>query len=84
MKKQFNIDLCIPKINDLSDYLKKSTGFQIKPVPGIISQRSFLNCLAFKVFCSSQFIRHSLTENFAPEPDIIHEYIGHIPMFANQ
>jgi phenylalanine-4-hydroxylase len=84
MKKQFNIDLCIPKINDLSDCLNKSTGFQIKPVPGIISQGSFLNCLAFKVFCSSQFIGHLLTENFVPEPDLIHDCIGHIPMFANK
>lgn len=45
-------------MNDLSNYLKSKTGFQIKPVAGMIDQREFLNCLAFKVFCSGQFIRH--------------------------
>ena len=29
----------IPRIQDLCDYLRSATGFQIKPVHGIISQR---------------------------------------------
>jgi phenylalanine-4-hydroxylase len=29
----------IPRLNDLSQYLKAKSGFQIKPVAGIVSQR---------------------------------------------
>lgn len=73
----------IPRVNDLSQYLKAKSGFQIKPVAGIVSQRQFLNCLAFRVFCCGQFIRHHECEEFAPEPDIVHQYVGHIPTFAD-
>ena len=73
----------IPKMNVLSNYLHSKTGFRLKPVAGIISPREFLNCLAFKVFCCSQFFRHPHCEEFSPEPDIFHEYLGHIPAFAD-
>jgi phenylalanine-4-hydroxylase len=49
----------------------------------MINQRDFLNCLAFKVFCSGQFIRHPDSIDCAPEPDLIHDFVGHLPMFAD-
>jgi phenylalanine-4-hydroxylase len=53
-------------------------------VGGLLSSREFLNGLAFKVFHACQFIRHHESPFYSPEPDMIHEFIGHIPMFANQ
>lgn len=70
-------------MNDLSSYLHEKSGFLIKPVAGVISSREFLNCLAFKVFCSAQFIRHPLSIDFTVEPDLIHDYVGHIPQLAD-
>lgn len=49
----------------------------------MIDQREFLNCLAFRVFCSGQFVRHINSVDCAPEPDLIHDFVGHIPMFAD-
>jgi len=32
---------------------------------------------------STQYIRHHSKPEYTPEPDIVHEAIGHIPMFTN-
>jgi phenylalanine-4-hydroxylase len=55
----------------------------MKPISGILTQREYLNCLAFRIFPSTQYIRHSLNPFYTPEPDILHEYMGHAVMFAN-
>lgn len=47
----------IPQLKDLDEYLYSETGFRIKPVHGILSQREFLDALAHKVFCCTQYIR---------------------------
>lgn len=84
LNKVFKIDERIPQLNELSLYLQSQTGFMLKPVHGIVSQREFLNCFAFKTFPSTQYLRHTKTPDYTPEPDIVHEIIGHIPMFADK
>jgi phenylalanine-4-hydroxylase len=42
-----------------------------------MSPRSFLEGLAYKVFCSTQFIRSENDIDFSPLPDILHETLGH-------
>ena len=74
----------IPELDDLDSWLSQVSDWRTKPVGGILTQREFLNCLAFKTFCSGQFLRHPAQPEYTPEPDIMHEYVGHIPSFANR
>jgi phenylalanine-4-hydroxylase len=74
----------IPQIKNISAFLKKKTNTIFRPVGGLLTQREFLNGLAFRVFHSTQYIRHKSKPLYTPEPDIIHETMGHAPLFANQ
>ena len=77
----YSADL-IPQLPQVSTFLESRTGFRLQAVAGLVSARQFLGKLSQRIFCATQYIRHHSQPLYTPEPDIVHELMGHAPMLA--
>ena len=73
----------IPQLSEMNRRLGKLTGFRLAPIEGLVETRGFLSWLAYRTMLCTQYIRHTSRPEYTPEPDIVHEAIGHIPNFTN-
>ncbi len=51
--------------------------FRFVPAPGLVPILAFYGSLADRVFHSTQYLRHPSEPLYTPEPDLVHEVIGH-------
>ena len=67
----------VPQMAALNPRLHAVAGFRMEPVAGMVSAQTFLTHLGKRVFLSTQYIRHSSSPFYTPEPDVIHDLVGH-------
>lgn len=74
----------VPQLQEVSDRLEPLTGFRYLPAAGLVPLRDFYGTLADSRFHSTQYIRHHTVPLYTPEPDVVHEVIGHANALANE
>ncbi len=67
----------IPQLRALNNQLSIAAGFRMEPVAGLVTTRTFMRYLGQRVFLSTQYIRHHSRPLYTPEPDVVHELVGH-------
>ena len=73
----------IPQLRHLSAHLQRVSGMRLVPAEGPIPYRTFYTYIADRGFPCTQFIRHGSKPEFTPEPDMIHDCLGHVPPLLN-
>jgi phenylalanine-4-hydroxylase len=73
----------VPQLDEVTAGLAPLSGFEYHPAPGLVELREFYGSLGDGVFHSTQYVRHPSEPLYTPEPDIIHEVIGHGNMLAS-
>jgi phenylalanine-4-hydroxylase len=74
----------IPQLRHLSDRLRQKTDMHLVPAEGALPYRTFYQYIAGRGFPVTQFIRHGSHPEFTPEPDMIHDCLGHVPPLMNR
>jgi phenylalanine-4-hydroxylase len=74
----------IPQLRHVSDRLRAKTDMHLVPAEGALPYRTFYRYIAERGFPVTQFIRHGSHPEFTPEPDMIHDCLGHVPHLMNQ
>ncbi len=73
----------VPQLDQVSAGLAPLTGFSYVPAPGIVPLEEFYGSLEDGVFHSTQYLRHHAAPLYTPEPDILHEVMGHGNLLAD-
>ncbi|MFJ8210404.1 phenylalanine 4-monooxygenase [Streptomyces sp. NPDC096033] len=78
----------IPQHAEVGARLRSLTGFDFTLAAGVVANKRFLGSMSDGFFHAVQFVRHPAVPLFTPEPDVLHDVLGHgihlaHPRFAN-
>jgi phenylalanine-4-hydroxylase len=73
----------IPDFEAVNQRLSAATGWRIVAVPGLIPEVQFFAHLAARSFPVSVWIRERHELDYLAEPDLFHDFFGHVPLLVN-
>ena len=79
-----NFSARIPKFAEINPKLKAATNWQIVAVPGLLPDDIFFNHLAHRRFPVTVWLRNPAEFDYIVEPDIFHDFFGHVPLLFNK
>lgn len=72
----------VPQHTEINKRLADFTGWEVEIVPALIPAKEFFTLLANKKFPAASFIRIPEELDYIEEPDIFHEFYGHVPLLT--
>ncbi len=78
-----NASDAIPRLEDANEVLQAATGWRLVAVPGLIPDDVFFDHLANQRFPMSWWMREEHELDYLVEPDIFHDFFGHVPLLSN-
>lgn len=81
--RQLDVRDAIPDFRRASEMLDKATGWVLVAVPGLIPEREFFEHLAARRFPVTNWIRKPEEMDYLVEPDVFHDFFGHVPLLAH-
>ncbi len=73
----------IPDFAEINGTLGQATGWRIVAVPGLIPEAQFFQHLANRSFPVSVWMRERSELDYLAEPDLFHDFFGHVPLLMN-
>lgn len=73
----------IPRITETNEILRAATGWELVAVPGLIPDDVFFDHLANRRFPMSWWMRKEDELDYLVEPDVFHDFFGHVPLLSN-
>jgi phenylalanine-4-hydroxylase len=73
----------IPKFSDANTILRAKTGWELVAVEGLLPDLRFFELLAARQFPVTWWIRKPEQIDYISEPDLFHDFFGHVPLLAN-
>lgn len=76
------MDLPADHVPGLDEVSARLGGWRYVPAAGLVDLRTFYAALAERSFHCTQYVRHPALPLYTPEPDVIHEVVGHGHLLA--
>jgi phenylalanine-4-hydroxylase len=73
----------IPRLEEVSDFIARRTGWRLVAVPGFIPDAVFFSHLAARRFPVGVWVRRPEEMDYLVEPDLFHDFFGHVPMLLD-
>jgi phenylalanine-4-hydroxylase len=73
----------IPRFDAINRMLQPATNWQLVAVPGLLPDLTFFEHLANRRFPVTVWLREPGEFDYIVEPDVFHDFFGHVPMLFN-